>query len=126
MAKELDPKRCKASVKTVGLRMGWHQCCFAPKKDGFCSKHHPDAERRRAAEVLERQEKAHANSYFAKLMKANARLLSKEDTEFVVDILKEWHHDRLARLTADERAEAEFDETTKDIRRIIKKLNAPR
>lgn len=54
-----NPDDCKASVHN-SHGVGFHQCGYKPKLDGWCSTHHPDAvaeRKRKSRERLEAQER---------------------------------------------------------------------
>ena len=70
MATEAKP-RCKAHV--------WHdyhqdQCTRAAKRDGWCSQHHPDAEKERRSIAHEKWEKRRAASPAAEVARLRAAL----------------------------------------------------
>lgn len=48
--KGADPARCKAAVWHPMGNWGQHsQCQRSPKRDGYCTQHHPDSEAKRRA-----------------------------------------------------------------------------
>lgn len=48
-----NPGFCKASIPHAGRRAGFHQCGHRAKKDGWCTRHHPDTVARKKAEQEE-------------------------------------------------------------------------
>ena len=54
--REPSPEQCKTAVRGEGRGVGFYQCSFKPKRDGWCGKHHPDAEAKRREASDERLE----------------------------------------------------------------------
>jgi len=74
----LDPTKCPEVVACSSIRMSYHQCRMKVVKDGFCRVHHPDAVKARMAESKRKRELNTANSPYALLQKAEARITELE------------------------------------------------
>lgn len=99
-------EKCKAKVKVAGCRM-LKQCSHNAVKDGFCSIHHPDAEKARQAKSDEAYMRKCANSPWKLLsnakeeiatLKARIAVLEKELAEAKEDLQSEFEYQAGASL----------------------------
>jgi len=51
---ELDPTRCKASVREQGMWPRFYQCKRKATLDGWCKQHHPDAQAARDKAAMDK------------------------------------------------------------------------